>query len=383
MIDPQVLIDQTAPTPLPAPFWFIQVFKVLGFTLHAVPMNLWYAGILVVMLLYAFGSEHGRRFNARLMKQMPVIIAFGVNLGIVPLLFVQVAYHKVFYPATILMAWHWLLIIPMLAVAYYGVYWYVFGMRRAAGLSPVRVAAGWVSALLFIGIGFFFANAMSLMAHVQHWPELYAATQIDGAVLGNALNTADVSLWPRWLMMFGLALTTTAAWVVVDRAFFARAESDAYHAWASGFAWKLYTIGMVWFAAAGSWYVFGTWPASIRQTMFEMPWLILTGLTATAVGLPWLLITLGGRQPSRVWAALVGVAQFGVLGINAISRQMVQNLSLDAYFNPAAQGVDVQWSPLVLFLVTFVAGLGVVIWMVALVVRSLPPAPVQDSVTAT
>ena len=45
---------------------------------------------------------------------MPVIVAVGVNLGVVPLLFVQLAYHRVFYPATILMAWFWLGIIVLL-----------------------------------------------------------------------------------------------------------------------------------------------------------------------------------------------------------------------------------------------------------------------------
>ena len=44
-----------------------------------------------------------------LMNQMPVIVAVGVNLGVVPLLFTQVAYYRVFYPAGVLMAWPWFL----------------------------------------------------------------------------------------------------------------------------------------------------------------------------------------------------------------------------------------------------------------------------------
>ena len=42
-------IDATELPALPAPFWFIQFFKVLGFTLHAVPMNLWYAGAILAV----------------------------------------------------------------------------------------------------------------------------------------------------------------------------------------------------------------------------------------------------------------------------------------------------------------------------------------------
>ena len=121
MIEPQSLIDTTITPGLPAPFWFIQFLKVLGFSLHEVPMNLWYAGIICSMILAAAGHPQGRRFSSRLMSQMPVLIALGVNFGIVPLLFIQVAYSKLFYPATILMAWFWLAVILLLTPAYYGV----------------------------------------------------------------------------------------------------------------------------------------------------------------------------------------------------------------------------------------------------------------------
>ena len=69
--------------------------------------------------------------------------------------------------------------------------------------------------------------------------------------------------------MFGLALDTTAVWVVFDAVFLARKTTDeAYQKWAWGFARKLYTLGMFWAAAAGAWYVFGTWSEELRTKMF-------------------------------------------------------------------------------------------------------------------
>ena len=157
-----------------------------------VPMNLWYAGVIVSMFLAAVGSQHGRRFSARLMTQMPVIVAMGVNLGIVPLLFIQVGYAKVFYPATVLMAWFWLAVIGALIPAYYGIYVYAFGLGDAAGKMRLwRRATGWLAAALFIWIGFTFANAMSLMENVGGWPELWKNNSVHGAALGTALNLAD------------------------------------------------------------------------------------------------------------------------------------------------------------------------------------------------
>jgi hypothetical protein len=368
-----MLIDTTVSPGLPAPVWFIELFKVLGFSLHEVPMNLWYAGIIVAMLLYLSGSEGGRRFSVRLMAQMPIVIAMGINFGIVPLLFIQVGYGNVFYPATVLMAWFWFAVILLLIPAYYGVYVYAFGLRAPGGQMPGwKRAAGWISAGLFLAIGFIFANAMSLIENVSSWPELWQRHSVSGAALGTALNTADPRLWPRWLLMFGLALGTTAVWMAFDAAWFARRESPEYRAWAKGLAWKLYTAGAVWFAAAGSWYVFGTWSTEVRQAMFAWPLIVLTAATALAPGLPWLMLwraRQGEGENGRVWASLVGLAQFGVLGINAISRQAVQNLELQPYFDVTKQPTEVQWAPMVMFLAAFVAGLAVVVWMIVQVAR--------------
>jgi hypothetical protein len=372
-MDPKTLID-TAPSCLPAPVWFIEFFKMLGFALHAAPMNLWYAGVVLAMVLSAVGGAHGRRFSGRLMSQMPVILAYGINLGIVPLLFVQVAYAKVFYPATILMAWFWLGIIALLIPAYYGVYFYSSALREGGPrMTLLRRAAGWCAAMMLLAIAFTFANGFSLMTNVKGWPGIWQEHGTAGAALGTGLNLADNTLWPRWLMMFGLALATTAAWVVFDAGWLAGRETPEYRLWARRFAWKLYTLGMFWFAAAGSWYVFGTWSAEMRQTMFAWPLLPLTVATALAPGLPWLLLVWIGRGdagPSRGMAALVGLAQFGVLAVNAISRQIVQNLELYDYFQVLDQPTAVQWSPLVAFLVLFLLGLVLVAWMIGQVVRT-------------
>ena len=375
MIDPGMLVQSTSPG-LPAPTWFVQFFKALGFTLHMVPMNLWYAGLLIALWLHWRGSEQGRHFAGRLLRQMPVIVAVGVNLGIVPLLFIQLAYYKVFYPATILMAWFWLAIIALLIPAYYGVYAYALGLSREAAApqsrnAAWRTAAGWCSALLFLAIGFLFANGLSLMDHVGRWVELWNAHNIAGAATGTALNVGDPTLWPRWLLMFGLALGTTAVWVLVDAVFLTRGTTDdAYQRWAWGFARKLYTFGMIWAAAAGSWYVFHTWSSGLRETMFHGPLLWLTIATAVAPGLPWLMMMTAGLCPAkRATVAAVAFCQLGVLGVNAASRQIVQNVNLKPVFDVLAQPTATEWGPLAMFLIVFVVGLIVVGWMIAQIMK--------------
>ncbi len=374
-MNPTELIGPPSPLGYPAPYWFLVTFKVLGFTLHMGPMHVWFAGILIAMIAARWGSPEAHRWSARLMRQMPVIIALGVNFGIVPLLFTQVAYYRVFYPATILMAWPWFSIIILLTFAYYGVYIYASGVKEGAALTPFKRAAGWVSAILFIAIGFLFSNGFSLMTNLSAWPTLWQSTSVAGAPLGTALNTSDPTLLPRWLMMFGLALTTVAAYTVFDAGVLARRQSAEYRAWAGNFALQLYTVGLIWFALMGAWYTFGTWPTEVRARLFASPWIILTALTALAPGVPWLLILFQRRQVTQTLAILTGLAQFGVLALNAISRQVVQNLELSKFLDVTAEPVNLQLSPLVVFLILFIAGLGVVAWMI----MSIKPKTTMNS----
>jgi hypothetical protein len=379
-MDPQAFMNSGADSGVPAPMWFVEFFKVLGFTLHSIPMNLWYAGLIIAVALLAFGGEQARRFGSRFLRQMPIIIAFGVNLGVVPLLFTQLAYYKFFYPATILMAWFWLGIIFLLIPAYYGVYAYAWGLKNGSYPANWRQSAGWAAAVFFIVIGFIFANGMSLMDRVDRWIALWNNHQTGGAALGTALNLGDPSLWPRWLMMFGLAQTTTAVWVLADLAFFYKKAPEEYKAWAWKFAKKLYTHGMAWTVIAGSCYVFGTWSEELRLTMFRGPLVFLTALTAVATGLPWLLIVTEKRCVAKLPLTIaIVLAQVGVMALNAVSRQIVQNLNINGSVKAATgsefhilQNLDqtsvTQYGPLIMFLVVFILGLIVLGWMIRRVI---------------
>ncbi|MBI3945338.1 MAG: hypothetical protein HY321_05430 [Armatimonadetes bacterium] len=366
-ISPRDLIGPMSPLGIPAPYPILACFKGLGFVTHMWFMHLWYAGLILAVVAYAFGGEHHRRWGARLAKQMPVIIAVGVNFGILALLFLQVAYYRAFYPATILMAWPWFSVFFGLTLAYYGVYLYELGIRHGT-LTTLRRIIGWAAAAVFLVEGFLFANALSLMTNIGGWPSLWLNTSVAAAPLGTGLNTADPTLWPRWLMMFGLAVLTTSAYIVADTAFFAHDETDDYRRWAGGFALKVATAGVLCFAAFGSWYVFGTWSREVRAVMFGSPHVFLTALTAVSVGLPWLLILLGRRRLTGALAWAVVAAQVGVLTINALSRQIVQNLELAPFINLADEPVRMQWGATIMFLVLLVLGFVVLGWIIAKVV---------------
>jgi len=364
-------LDVSSLPALPAPMWFIQFFKVLGFVLHMIPMNLWLAGMLLAVILYPW-KGFPRRWATRIGRQMPVVVALGVNFGIVPLLFIQVAYPWAFYPATILTAWFWLAIIGLLLIAYYGVYAFTFGLTdEDKPMATWRFLAGWISAALFIVLAILFSNGLSLMAAPERWKSIWLANQVAGAATGTGHNFGDSSLWHRWPMVFGMALMTTAVWSLLDSTLFDRKATSEYRSWVARFSLIIGVAGAIVYASSGTGYVFGTWPKTVFDYMWSewrLPLTLLTGISPGLVVATLLWIRYRGVSGGSVLAAVL--SQVIVLSTNAISRQLVQNLELNPLVPVGQLTAKPDWGPMALFLISFGIGLIVIGWMLQQVVRA-------------
>ncbi len=369
-MNPIDLIGPISPLGNPAPFWFITFFKVLGFILHMIPMNIWYAGMILVAIFSVFGKRHSLELAHRLSRTMPIIVASGVNLGIVPLLFTQVGYYQFYYPAGVLMAYAWFSVIIILVFAYYGVYVYSLNVRSGKR-TKFALASAWVSSIAFLFIGFLFANNFSLMVNVENWIGVFNSTSVAGAVLGTGLNTGDATLIPRWLMMFGLAMTTTAVYIIFDATFFKRKDAtEDYKKWAARFAFVFHTIGVLIFVIMGSWYIFGAIERSTLDQLGQSSAMyVVFALTAISPGLVWIVMLAQSRGIRRNATIAAAALQVVVLGLNATSRQWVQNVEIFKFERISQLPVNIQWSPMILFLLLFVVGLAVVGWMIAKIVE--------------
>lgn len=380
-MDPRTLIPPENPIGYPTPFWFIELFKVLGFALHVIPMNLWYAGTLIAAVTGVLGRGKARVLGFHIARALPIALAFGINFGVIPLLFIQVAYYQFFYPATILMAWPWFAVFWLVTIAYYAAYLY-----RLSTFNEFSArwggAAAWLGAGIFLLVGFFFANALSLTARPEGWWGIFSHSNVAGAPTGAALNLSDPTLIPRWLFMFGIAITTTATYIMIDAAYLSDKETEDYRRYAARFSAALYTLGLLWFVGFGSWYIFGTEMDMVRAALGNPVMRVVFALAALSPGLPWLLVVLQRKGPNRKLAALAGTAQFGVVALNAVSRQWVQNMQIAPYADLAARKVNPQTSALIVFLALFVGGLALVVWMLRKVVEANRAALAQSGRSA-
>lgn len=359
---------------VPAPFWFVQFFKVVGFVLHMIPMGIWFAGLPVVILCTLWNCPHSRFYAQRMSKQLPIIMALGINFGIVPLLFLQTTYYKSFYTATILTAWYWIAVIPILIVGYYSLYIAAFSSERRGRMILFSLLAS----LCLIGIGILNTNGLTLMvSSTQQWSKMASQTGYYGAVLGTANNFSDPVMWLRLMTMFGLGLITAGVWAAFDAHFLMRSNApdvpEKYRQWTTTLAVLMTFIGAA--ILTGIEYVVKTGADPAAQTYPALS-------IAYPYGAVWFsyltfIILLMARQAailktnSARQVAIAAVLQFLTLAFFGVIRQIGQNAGIATFqkTNVATLPEAVQWDTLIAFVVIFLLGVGVIVWMVAQCVK--------------
>lgn len=343
---------------LPAPVWFLLALKVFGFWVHMIFMGLWFAGLLVgLLLLPAKGPMEVA--GKRLLKGMPVFIAFGVNAGIVPLLFIQVLYPQFFYTSTILQAWYWFFVIVLLILAYYGIYLYVLNIEKPERRG-LALTAGWIAALLFLFLGLVFSSEMQLLVSPDRWAD-YTLPAVGGAVTGGHL-ALNGTAFQRYIMVFGLSLSTVAAYLVFDLHILRRNKElspENLRALVVGLTF----LGIVIFGAAALPYL-----RTIGVHLKDQPlWKYLAGLGPILAFVGGILYYL---SPGKGMAILLILLQALSLLFNAVARQIVQVRELAPYVKLSELPLRVQISPILLFLITLVIGLAVLAWLIKVFVEA-------------
>ena len=354
---------------VPAPFWFVQFFKVVGFVLHMIPMGVWFAGLPVVVLCALWNCARSRFYARRMSKQLPVMMALGINFGIVPLLFLQTTYYKVFYTATILTAWWWISVIPVLIAGYYALYLAAYSGERRHRL----ILCGILASLCLIYIGIMNTNGLTLMVNSGQWKGMAAQTDYYGAVLGTAHNFHDSVLWLRLMTMFGLGLITAGIWAAFDAHFLLRSTApdvpENYRQWTTTLALLMTFIGTVLLTSTEYVVKTGTDPAAptLPALSIAYPYFGLVLLSAYTAFIVLLMVKLQRTKLKTGSALLVGIAavlQFLTLAVFGVIRQIGQNNAVTKFADVSKLSEAVQWDTLIAFLIIFLLGVGTIVWMI-------------------
>jgi hypothetical protein len=343
------------PIPLPAPVWLFKILHDLTFALHLTSVDLLLAGIMVALVFSLMGRGQPA---GMIMHRLPTLMAFVINLGVPPLLFAQVLYGRALYTSSVLIGAWWISVIFLLMASYYGLY---AAAKRADSLRPWR-APGFAALLLVLTIAFIYSNNMTLMIRPQAWVSMYHASPS-----GLQLNTGDPTLWPRWLFFItgalpvgGAALALLALRSDVDAATMRFLRTAGAVSIALGLAVEA-GFGAMALGAQAS----GVVTQVMRDPLygsFVRVW-IATAVLLFACGL---VLKLG--RAAAIAAALAGF-------LNVASTVMVRDGIRDytlraAGFEVWDRAVVTNWSVVGLFLVLFVAALGVAGYLISVVAKA-------------
>lgn len=353
-------IPSADPLPLPAPPWLLWALLTLTFVLHLVAMNFVLGGSVIAAVSRFRGGDDDLRLAGWLGKLMPTMVATTITFGVAPLLFVQTLYGRLFFTSSVLMAWFWWAVVPVLIVAYYGTYLLAFRGERL-GKGATWIASG--VALLFMAVAFVYTNNMTLMLRADRFLTMYLED-----ARGVHLNLGDPTLIPRFLHFFLGALAVAGLIVAVYG--LAKRRSDETHGlWAvrRGAQWFLVTTVLN--LVAGIWWLAALPRDILGRFLFGAAavWLTL-GAVAGFVAL--LLMVLAAREPeprrfvhgSVAATALTLVAM--ILSRDEVRRGILTKLA----YQPTVW-IEPQWGVITIFLVLLIAAAATTIWMATLLLK--------------
>jgi hypothetical protein len=333
---------------IPVSWGWFQFLLLLTFPLHILAMNAMLGGLAIGIVQHIKGGDVQKKLAHRIAIALPLVIAFVVNFGVAPLLFLQVLYGQFVYSSAVLMGIFWISIVPILIVGYYGAYLYDFKFKSLGIFGPV-VAIG-VFVILLV-IGFFFSNNMLLMSLPERFSEYFEHKN------GTLLAVDHVTFWPRYLHMMCGALAVGGLFVGLLGRF--RKVDDpelAEHSERIGITtFFVLTLVNVLF---GFWYLLSLPKAQMMLFMGG-------NIGATLVFLIALLAVVGAvvvAYKRRFWLTFFHAVVIVVL--MTFLRSWLRSDYLGNYFTLDQLQVLPQYSPLVMFLVTLVGGLVCVGWLI-------------------
>ncbi|MBK8164863.1 MAG: hypothetical protein IPK64_02745 [bacterium] len=350
-MDPAALIP--AADPLPVHWGWFQVLLTVTFVLHVLFMNAMLGGAIIAFVR-GFGGGRGRDVSRDVSLRLPFAVAFAVNAGVAPLLFLQVLHGHFVYTSGVLMARWWFSIIALLIVAYYAVYAW---RDRFDGAAARRQALIGLAAVLLLFISFLFTVNWTLAVSPERWSAYFAHPE------GSLLDLTDPTLWPRWLHM------VCGSMAIAGLALAGFADRSARHGDASATARG--REGLRWFAWAtlvqvglGTWWLLALRPdvrGLFMGSSFAATGLLVLGYLLAAAAI---VMSFRGRLRPTIILALV------LLPVMAVMREIVRSGYLAPYFRPADLPVKPEVSPLVFFLAVFAVGIAAVAHMLRLAARA-------------
>jgi hypothetical protein len=351
-MDPSALIP--AADFLQVPWGWFQLLLLVTLFLHLILMNIMLGTAVIAFINHFRAPEKEIPLCHTIARKLPFAIAFTVNFGVAPLLFVQVLYGNFLYTSSVLMGVFWLSVIGLLIAGYYAAYLYSY---RYDTLGGARVVVTGITVTALLLIGFFMSNNFTLMLRPDTWARYFENPS------GTLLNLADPTLLPRYFHFMTAAIAVGGLSIALYYEYRKwKGDRDVEQWIRSGLRW----FGIATIINFGYGFLFlGTLTDNVlNMNSFPGVLIVLLLLLVITLGALSVIYSFQGRTLPALYTILPTIF-FMIL-----VRELVRVAYLEPYFSITEMPRAYQYSPFLVFLLFFAGGLFLLGWMLRLVWRT-------------
>ena len=202
-------VPRDLPLPLPLPEGVLSVLLVVFFLVHILFVNLMVGGSILVVVAEWLGQKSARwdRLGLAIAKTVTVNKSLAVVMGIGPLLCINLLYTLQWYSANALTGHAWLMIVPLVTVAFLLTYLhkYTWDTWTEGKKKTWHFLTGMAAALLFLSIPFIFLANVNLMLFPGEWEKVrgFFSSLTIGNVLPRYLHFLAASVAMSGLFLSG------------------------------------------------------------------------------------------------------------------------------------------------------------------------------------
>ncbi len=338
------------PTPdtLPAPAGIFYFLLMLTLPLHLLMMNAMLGSAIISIYQHFKKGDKSVELSHLIAKFLPLTIAFTVNLGVAPFLFLQVIYGNFIYVSSIMMGAFWIAIYVILIIGYYASYVYDFKFKLL-GNKAVWVLT--IAVAVFLFIGFLFTNNMTLMLSPDKWGAYFSNKS------GTILNLSEMTLIPRLLHFLTASIAIGGLFIALLGKLMKKKDTNlALKAENTGM--KTFFVFTIIQVLVGIWYLISIPKETMMLFMGKN--IIASSIFIIALILAGILLYFGYKKKVYISTALVMI----IVYLMVFMRDFVRSSYLKDFFSIDSLKINTEISPIVLFGVTLIIGLYVVYWLI-------------------
>lgn len=321
----QTPVPKDIPLPLPMAEWLLVTLLIISFLFHIVFVHLMVGGSIVTLWAQVKGLKNKEYdvFAHEIAKTITVNKSLAVVLGVAPLLSINALYSLYFYSANALTGSVWIMIIPLVTIAFLLTYLHKFTWEYFENNRKLHIGIMALAVAIFLFIPLIFLANVNLMMFPEKWE----------GVSGFFSAMMLPNVWPRYFEFMAACLAVTGVFIYGYNRRKAYKAEEIYNVWdrytLKRLGYSIAALGLAVQIISGIIVLFTLPSKGVGYTMIGV---MATAGTMLVLALWWIADALtGGRDGIDRHSGKVIAAVVLFLIAYGGSRQMYRHNALDKH----------------------------------------------------